>query len=147
MVTTEGKAGNGGCVQGGPAMNVWDFFIIIVEQCNNIGAGNSGRAVRNAQNFGAQSFVADGMHRVRLIQVYPEEDILKAKIDLLGKTNMVDYGMDIHKALYKTEEVPEGTAVLNLLACLFQACCANRKEAPSVGRASASGCPRYKSSV
>lgn len=89
----------------------------------------------------------DGMHWVRLIQVYPEEDILKAKIDLLGKTNMVDYGMDIHKALYKTEEVPEGTAVLNLLACLFQACCANRKEAPSVGRASAFGCPRYKLSV
>ncbi|GAQ82532.1 translation initiation factor 3 subunit E [Klebsormidium nitens] len=40
-------------------------------------------------------------------QVYPEEDILKAKIDLLGKTNMVDYGMDIHKALYRTEDVPE----------------------------------------
>ena len=43
-----------------------------------------------------------------MVQVYPEEDILKAKIDLLGKTNMVDYGMDIHKALYKTEDVPEG---------------------------------------
>lgn len=45
-----------------------------------------------------------------MMQAYPEEDILKAKIDLLGKTNMVDYGMDIHKALYRTEDVPEGAA-------------------------------------
>jgi len=37
-----------------------------------------------------------------------EDEILKAKIALLGKTNMVDYAMDIHKSLYKTEDVPPG---------------------------------------
>jgi len=37
---------------------------------------------------------------------YSEEDLLKAKLDLLEKTNMVDFAMDIYKKLYKTEEVP-----------------------------------------
>lgn len=40
-------------------------------------------------------------------QIYPDEEVLKAKIDLLAKTNMVDYAMDIHKSLYKTEDVPQ----------------------------------------
>ena len=38
--------------------------------------------------------------------IYAEDDILKAKIALLQKTNMVDFAMDIHKDLYQTEEVP-----------------------------------------
>jgi translation initiation factor 3 subunit E len=38
--------------------------------------------------------------------IYAEEDILKAKIALLQKTNMVDFAMDIHKDLYQTEDVP-----------------------------------------
>ncbi|XP_047323234.1 eukaryotic translation initiation factor 3 subunit E-like [Impatiens glandulifera] len=42
------------------------------------------------------------------LQIYPDEDILKAKIALLNNTNMVDYAMDIHKSLYHTEEVPQG---------------------------------------
>ncbi|KAG6469104.1 hypothetical protein ZIOFF_073802 [Zingiber officinale] len=33
--------------------------------------------------------------------------ILKAKIQLLSHTNMVDYAMNIHKALYHTEDVPQ----------------------------------------
>ena len=41
-------------------------------------------------------------------QTYPEDEILKAKIELLGKTNMVDYMMDIHKSIYGTEDVPQG---------------------------------------
>ncbi|CAL1352378.1 unnamed protein product [Linum trigynum] len=40
-------------------------------------------------------------------QMYPDEEILKAKIELLNKTNMVDYAMDIHKSLYHTEDVPQ----------------------------------------
>eukprot|EP00271_Cylindrocystis_brebissonii_P008730 TRINITY_DN23211_c0_g1_i1.p1 TRINITY_DN23211_c0_g1~~TRINITY_DN23211_c0_g1_i1.p1 ORF type:complete len:438 (-),score=118.06 TRINITY_DN23211_c0_g1_i1:583-1896(-) len=40
-------------------------------------------------------------------QIYPEDEILKAKIELLGKTNMVDYAMDIHKSLYHSEDVPQ----------------------------------------
>eukprot|EP00246_Nothoceros_aenigmaticus_P004859 TRINITY_DN16579_c0_g1_i1.p1 TRINITY_DN16579_c0_g1~~TRINITY_DN16579_c0_g1_i1.p1 ORF type:complete len:441 (-),score=80.04 TRINITY_DN16579_c0_g1_i1:75-1397(-) len=40
-------------------------------------------------------------------QLYAEDQILKAKIELLSKTNMVDYAMDIHKNLYHTEDVPQ----------------------------------------
>ncbi|KAK6149117.1 hypothetical protein DH2020_016642 [Rehmannia glutinosa] len=40
--------------------------------------------------------------------LYPEEDILKAKIELLNNTNMVDYAMDIHKSLYRSDDVPQG---------------------------------------
>jgi translation initiation factor 3 subunit E len=36
-------------------------------------------------------------------QLYIDNHILKAKIDLLNNTNMVDYIMDIHKTLYQTE--------------------------------------------
>ncbi|KAG2403367.1 Eukaryotic translation initiation factor 3 subunit [Vigna angularis] len=39
-------------------------------------------------------------------QLYDDDLILKAKIDLLNNTNMVDYAMDIHKSLYHTEDVP-----------------------------------------
>ena len=40
-------------------------------------------------------------------RTYPEDDIQKSKLDLLQKTNMVDYGMDIYRALYNKEDVPE----------------------------------------
>ncbi|PSS33556.1 Eukaryotic translation initiation factor 3 subunit E like [Actinidia chinensis var. chinensis] len=40
-------------------------------------------------------------------QLYADEDILKAKIELLNNTNMVDYAMDIHKSLYHTDDVPQ----------------------------------------
>ncbi|GAB4843893.1 Eukaryotic translation initiation factor 3 subunit E [Ancistrocladus abbreviatus] len=39
--------------------------------------------------------------------LYAEEELLKAKIELLSKTNMVDYAMDIHKSLYHTDDVPQ----------------------------------------
>jgi len=38
--------------------------------------------------------------------VYSDEDLLKAKLDLLDKTNMVDFAMDIYKKLNNTDEVP-----------------------------------------
>lgn len=40
--------------------------------------------------------------------LYEDEQILKSKIELLNKTNMVDFAMDIHKSLYHTEDVPQG---------------------------------------
>ncbi|CAI8610889.1 unnamed protein product [Vicia faba] len=40
-------------------------------------------------------------------QLYDDNHILKAKIDLLNNTNMVDYAMDFHKTLYHTEDVPQ----------------------------------------
>ena len=39
--------------------------------------------------------------------IYDESDMLKAKLDLLAKTNMVDYAMDIHSNLYPDQESPE----------------------------------------
>jgi len=61
------------------------------------------------------------------LKIYPENEILKAKLELLSKTNMVDFAKEIHKRLfhkppthavshqltfehcrlYNTEEVPE----------------------------------------
>lgn len=41
-------------------------------------------------------------------RLHEDEQILKSKIELLNKTNMVDYAMDIHKSLYHAEEVPQG---------------------------------------
>ncbi|KAM0016124.1 putative eukaryotic translation initiation factor 3 subunit E [Helianthus debilis subsp. tardiflorus] len=50
-------------------------------------------------------------------ELYPNDQILKAKIELLNNTNivdyamdtnMVDYAMDIHKSLYHTDDVPQG---------------------------------------
>ncbi|XP_027174830.1 eukaryotic translation initiation factor 3 subunit E [Coffea eugenioides] len=40
-------------------------------------------------------------------QLYPDQDILRAKLELLNQTNMVDYAMDIHRAFYHTEDVPQ----------------------------------------
>ena len=40
-------------------------------------------------------------------RLYEDGQILKEKIELLNKTNMVDYAMDIHKSLYHTEDVPQ----------------------------------------
>jgi translation initiation factor 3 subunit E len=63
-------------------------------------------------------------------QLYPDEQILKSKIQLLNQTNMVDYAMDIHKSLYHTEDAPQGILVYSsldmsvnlrfcVLVCLF----------------------------
>lgn len=40
-------------------------------------------------------------------QLYEPDDIQKAKIALLGNTNMVDYAMDIHESLYDKGSVPQ----------------------------------------
>lgn len=39
--------------------------------------------------------------------IHPPEEVLKAKVELLGKTNMVDYAMEIHRTLYNTDKVPQ----------------------------------------
>lgn len=38
--------------------------------------------------------------------IYDETDLLRAKLDLLSHTNMVDFIMDVHKSLYPDQEVP-----------------------------------------
>lgn len=38
-------------------------------------------------------------------KIYEEEEVLKAKLNLLEKTNMVDFAGDIYKKLTKTSEI------------------------------------------
>ncbi|KAG6470838.1 hypothetical protein ZIOFF_071918 [Zingiber officinale] len=45
--------------------------------------------------------------------------IIKAMIQLLSHTNMVDYAMNIHKALYHTEDVPQGPLCSRCLFSFF----------------------------
>nr|QBH73840.1 eukaryotic translation initiation factor 3 subunit E [Franklinothrips vespiformis] len=40
-------------------------------------------------------------------QIYNENELLQAKLDILSKTNMVDYAIDIRKQLMPKDEVPE----------------------------------------
>jgi hypothetical protein len=44
---------------------------------------------------------------VFVLQIYDENELLQVKLDMLSKTNMVDYAIDIRKQLYPNEEVPE----------------------------------------
>ncbi|XP_046993599.1 eukaryotic translation initiation factor 3 subunit E [Schistocerca americana] len=40
-------------------------------------------------------------------QIYDETELLQGKLDILSKTNMVDYAIDIRKLLYPDQDVPE----------------------------------------
>ncbi|XP_050312157.1 eukaryotic translation initiation factor 3 subunit E [Anthonomus grandis grandis] len=40
-------------------------------------------------------------------EIYDETEVLKAKLDILSKTNMIDYAIDIRKQLYPHEEGPD----------------------------------------
>lgn len=42
-----------------------------------------------------------------MLQIYDEDELLQAKLDILSKTNMIDYTIDIRKQLYPNLEVPE----------------------------------------
>lgn len=42
-----------------------------------------------------------------MFQIYNENELLQAKLDILSKTNMIDYAIDIRKQLMPDEEVPE----------------------------------------
>lgn len=40
-------------------------------------------------------------------KIYDEKSVLSTKLDLLNKTNMVDFAVDCYKHLYHGKEVPE----------------------------------------
>ncbi|XKL69580.1 hypothetical protein PGB90_007349 [Kerria lacca] len=40
-------------------------------------------------------------------EIYDENELLRGKLDILNKTNMVDYAIDIRKSLYPDQEIPE----------------------------------------
>nr|QBH73831.1 eukaryotic translation initiation factor 3 subunit E [Brunneria borealis] len=40
-------------------------------------------------------------------RIYDENELLQAKLDILSKTNMIDYAIDIRKQLHPKQEVPE----------------------------------------
>jgi len=44
---------------------------------------------------------------MHMLQIYDEDELLQAKLDILSKTNMVDYTIDIRRQLYPNVEVPE----------------------------------------
>lgn len=39
-------------------------------------------------------------------KIYDETDMLKSKLHLISKTNMLDYAIDIHKSIYPDQEAP-----------------------------------------
>ena len=43
---------------------------------------------------------------LQMQKVYPEAEILEAKIQLLQKTNMIDFAADIYKTLHNAKEAP-----------------------------------------
>ena len=43
---------------------------------------------------------------IQMQKVYPEAEILEAKIQLLQKTNMIDFAADIYKTLHNAKEAP-----------------------------------------
>lgn len=42
-----------------------------------------------------------------IFQIYDENELLQAKLDILSKTSMVDYAIDIRNQLYPNDPVPE----------------------------------------
>lgn len=40
-------------------------------------------------------------------QTYDQSELLQAKLDILSKTNMIDYVIDIRRMLYPDEDTPE----------------------------------------
>lgn len=54
-----------------------------------------------------------------VLQIYDKKELLMAKLDILSKTNMVDYAIDIRRQLYSTAEVPEVCRLESLFQLLY----------------------------
>lgn len=61
----------------------------------------------------------DFYNRVLSFQIYNENEILQVKLDILNKTNMMDYVIEIYKQLNPDKEVPEVSVVADRSWCQF----------------------------
>lgn len=43
----------------------------------------------------------------KYFQTYDQSELLQAKLEMLSKTNMIDYVIDIRRMLYPDEDTPE----------------------------------------
>eukprot|EP01112_Ceratiomyxa_fruticulosa_P016080 TRINITY_DN4823_c0_g4_i1.p1 TRINITY_DN4823_c0_g4~~TRINITY_DN4823_c0_g4_i1.p1 ORF type:complete len:478 (-),score=110.46 TRINITY_DN4823_c0_g4_i1:67-1500(-) len=64
---------------------------------------------------------------LQMKKIYPQEELLRGKLVLLSKTNMLDYAGSIYKSLNKTEDIPpemlaQRTEVVVKLKALQAAC-------------------------
>ena len=41
-------------------------------------------------------------------QVYPEDEVVKAQLSMLSRAKLVDFEIEKHKLLHKSDEVPPG---------------------------------------
>ena len=57
-----------------------------------------------------------------LLQIYNEDEMLKAKLELLSNTNMVDFAMDVHQGLYPGKDVPTSKSYYNHLSLVIYYC-------------------------
>lgn len=47
------------------------------------------------------------LHTYNFFQTYDQSELLQAKLEILSKTNMIDYVIDIRRLLYPDEDTPE----------------------------------------
>lgn len=49
------------------------------------------------------------------LQTYDQSELLQAKLEILSKTNMIDYVIDIRRMLYPDEDTPEVSKIGELV--------------------------------
>eukprot|EP00294_Goniomonas_avonlea_P008997 CAMPEP_0114557872 /NCGR_PEP_ID=MMETSP0114-20121206/10066_1 /TAXON_ID=31324 /ORGANISM="Goniomonas sp, Strain m" /LENGTH=436 /DNA_ID=CAMNT_0001743197 /DNA_START=43 /DNA_END=1353 /DNA_ORIENTATION=+ len=67
------------------------------------------------------------LEHVQKLNIYSKEDCLRGELELLSKTNLIDYEIDKHKELNKVDDAPQAlkarrTAVVAELKTLKEAC-------------------------
>ena len=70
---------------------------------------SSPRPLDNTQSIGAcldRHLVLPLLEFLQAKKLYPERELLQAKLDLLSKTNMVDLAIEIWQALNESQETP-----------------------------------------
>ncbi|KAJ1490602.1 putative eukaryotic translation initiation factor 3 subunit [Baffinella frigidus] len=50
------------------------------------------------------------LEHVQKLQIYPEDEVVKAQLSMLSRAKLVDFEIEKHKLLHKSDEVPPGAA-------------------------------------